>query len=289
MARAAEPIAGEQVAREERVPPPEKPERSFLGIYTKVVIVYLFLPVFVMILFGFNDPGGRLNFTWQRFTLQWYQPSNLFQFEDLNTAIRNSLVVAVFSTLIATILGALIALALTRHRFKGRSGMNLFLFLPMATPEVAMGVSLLALFVTLNVPRDIKTIIIAHIMFSISYVVVTVKARTSGFDQNLEHAAQDLGASPWVSFWTVTFPLIFPGILAAGLLAFVLSIDDFVITSFNAGGDITIPLWIFGATRIGVPPQVNVIGTIIFMIGVIYALASILRSRGGDTARVARA
>jgi spermidine/putrescine transport system permease protein len=248
----------------------------FLPIYTGVVLAYLFLPIAVMILFGFNDYRGRFNFTWEGFTLRWYR--NLFDFPELTLALKNSLTIAAISTLIATILGTLVALALTRYRFRGRSAMNLFVFLPMASPEIILGASLLSLFVTLNLARGFTTIVIAHILFSVSYVVVTVKARTSNFDMNLEDAAQDLGASPWITFWTVTFPLIFPGILAAGMLAAVLSIDDYVITSFNAGGTTTLPLWIFGASRIGVPAQVNVMGTLIFMVGVVYVVVSLVRA-----------
>jgi spermidine/putrescine transport system permease protein len=252
----------------------------FLPIYTGVVIAYLFLPIAVMILFGFNDYRGRFNFTWEGFTLRWYR--NLLDFPELTLAIKNSLTIAAISTLIATILGTLVALALTRYRFRGRSAMNLFVFVPMASPEIVLGASLLSLFVTLNFVRGLTTIVVAHIMFSISYVVVTVKARTSNFDVNLEDAAQDLGASPWITFWTVTFPLIFPGILAAGMLATVLSIDDYVITSFNAGGTTTLPLWIFGASRVGVPAQVNVMGTLIFLVGVVYVVISLLRARRAE-------
>jgi spermidine/putrescine transport system permease protein len=248
----------------------------FLPIYTGVVIAYLFMPIAVMILFGFNDYRGRFNFTWEGFTLRWYR--DIFDFPELTLALKNSLTIAAISTLIATILGTLVALALTRYRFRGRSAMNLFVFVPMASPEIVLGASLLSLFVTLNLARGFTTIVIAHIMFSISYVVVTVKARTSNFDMNLEDAAQDLGASPWITFWTVTFPLIFPGILAAGMLAAVLSIDDYVITSFNAGGTTTLPLWIYGASRIGVPAQVNVMGTLIFLVGVVYVVVSLARA-----------
>jgi spermidine/putrescine transport system permease protein len=254
----------------------------FLPIYTGVVIAYLFLPIAFMILFGFNDYRGRFNFTWQGFTLRWYR--NLFDFPELTLALKNSLTIAAISTLLATILGTLVALALTRYRFRGRSAMNLFIFLPMASPEIVLGVSLLSLFVTLNFVRGFTTIVIAHIVFSISYVVVTVKARTSNFDVNLEDAAQDLGASPWVTFWTVTFPLIFPGILAAGMLAAVLSVDDYVITSFNAGGTTTLPLWIYGASRVGVPAQVNVMGTLIFMVGVVYVVVSLVRAARAERA-----
>jgi spermidine/putrescine transport system permease protein len=257
--------------------PEARSHGPWLGIFTALVIAYLFVPILVMIVFGFNDPVGRFNFVFNRFTLENY--TTLFEIRELTEALKNSLVVAAISTVIATTVGTLIALALTRYRFRGRSGLNLFLFVPMASPEVVLGVSLLSLFVTLGISRGLTTIIIAHIAFSISYVVVTLKARTSGLDTNLEDAAQDLGATPLTSFWTVTFPLIFPGILAAGLLAFVLSLDDYVITLFNAGGTVTFPLWIFGASRIGVPTQVNVMGTLIFMIGVIYVIVALVRER----------
>lgn len=249
----------------------------WLGIYTTLVMAYLFLPVVVIILFGFNDPVGRFNFVFNRFTLENYR--TLFENEELTLALKNSLIVASLSTVVAVTFGTLIALALTRFRFRGRSALNLFLFVPMATPEIVLGVSLLALFVTLGLDRGLVTILIAHIMFSISYVVVTVKARTSGFDSNLEDAAQDLGATPISSFWTVTWPLIWPGVLAAGLLIFVLSLDDYVITSFNAGSTAMFPLWIYGASRIGVPPAVNIMGTLIFLMGVVYVVVTLLRER----------
>lgn len=249
----------------------------WLGIYTTLAMAYLFLPVVVIILFGFNDPVGRFNFVFNRFTLENYR--TLFENEELTLALKNSLIVASLSTVVAVTFGTLIALALTRFRFRGRSALNLFLFVPMATPEIVLGVSLLALFVTLGLGRGLATILIAHIMFSISYVVVTVKARTSGFDSNLEDAAQDLGATPISSFWTVTWPLIWPGVLAAGLLIFVLSLDDYVITSFNAGSTAMFPLWIYGASRIGVPPAVNIMGTLIFLMGVVYVVVTLLRER----------
>ena len=256
----------------------------WLGVYAGVIIAYLFIPVMVMILFGFNDHTDRFNLTWEGFTLEHYR--GLFEIPELIEALKNSLLIAALSTVVATILGTMIALALTRYRFKGRSGLNLFIFVPMATPEIVLGVSLLAMFVTVNLSRGFTTILIAHIMFSISYVVVTVKARTSGFNREVEEAAKDLGATPWVTFWTVTFPLIFPGILAAGLLAFVLSIDDYVITTFNAGSTLTLPLWIFGVSRFGVPAQVNVIGTLIFMIGVLYVIVSLIRNRRAENAPI---
>jgi spermidine/putrescine transport system permease protein len=264
-------------------PPPRVARRRrgwFLPLYTGLVLLYLFLPIGVMILFGFNDLQNprSFNVTWLGFTLRHY--ANVFEFPDLTNALRNSLLIAAASTAVSTTLGTMIALALTRHRFRGRGGTNLFIFLPMATPEVVLGASLLSLFVSISVGRGFVTILIAHIMFNISYVVVTVKARTQGFNAEWEEAAKDLGATPWTAFWTVTFPLIFPGILAAAVLAFALSVDDYVITLFNAGRTLTFPLWVAGASRFGVPPEVNVMGTIVFVTGVTLAVLSVLVQRG---------
>jgi spermidine/putrescine transport system permease protein len=258
----------------------ERKRAWFLGGYTGLAIAYLYIPVLVMIMFGFNDFAGRFNFEWRRPTLEHYR--TLFDIPELTEALKNSLLIASISTIVATVLGTLIALAITRHSFRGRSALNLFIFLPMATPEIVLGVSLLAMFVTINMTRGFITIVVAHIMFSISYVVVTVKARTSGLDQSLEEAAKDLGAGPWTAFWTVTFPLILPGIAAASVLAFVLSIDDYVVTTFNSGATITLPLWIYGVSRFGVPAQVNVIGTLIFAIGVLYVIVMMLRGSRED-------
>ena len=249
-----------------------------LAVYTWVVLAYLFIPIAIMILYGFNDPVGRFNFQWQGFTLEWYR--RLFEIEDLTLALRNSLIAAAVATVVSTILGSMLALALTRYRFRGRGPTNLLIFLPMATPEIVMGVALLSLFVFTEIARGPATVIIAHILFCLSYVVVTVRARTANLGRDLEEAAQDLGADPWTTFWTVTFPLIFPGILAASLLAAALSIDDYVITSFNAGSFQTFPLWVYGASRIGVPPQVNVMGTLIFVVGVLFVIVSLVRGRG---------
>jgi spermidine/putrescine transport system permease protein len=258
--------------------------RGVLPAYTTLVVLFLFLPIVVMAVFGFNDIGGRFNFTWQGFTLEHWQ--NLFtRFPALNQSLMNSLIVALVSTLVATTFGTLIALALTRYEFRGRGPLNLLIFLPIATPEIVLGASLLALFVSSGVDRGLPTVTIAHIMFNISFVVVTVRARIAGFDRNLEEAAMDLGADEWTTFRKVTFPLIFPGILAAGLLAFALSVDDFVITQFTAGQTITFPLWVYGASRIGVPPQVNVMGTLIFVIALIGIVLWIVLQRREVSAR----
>ena len=194
-----------------------------------------------------------------------------------------NLVIALLSTLVATVLGTLIALAIERHDFRGRATTNLFIFLPMATPEIVLGASLLTLFVAIAAPPFFPlsaiTILIAHIMFNISFVVVTVRARLAGFPIHLEEAAMDLGANELTTFRKVTFPLILPGVLAAALLAFSLSIDDFVITNFTSGATVTFPMFIYAKARIGIPPQVNVIGTIIFLTAVLLVAVSTVASR----------
>ena len=241
-------------------------------IYVGLVVLYLVIPIAIIALFSFNDPVSRSNLVWHGFTLKyWLNPLGA---PGLADALGVSLKIAFASTAVATGLGTLIALALVRYDFRGKGAANLLIFLPMATPEIVLGASLLTLFVQIHQPRNELTILIAHIMFNISYVVVTVRARLAGFDRNLEEAAMDLGANPWTTFWRVTFPLILPGIMAAALLAFSLSIDDFVITNFTAGHTVTFPMYIWGAARIGVPVQVNVIGTIIFLAAVGLVAAS---------------
>jgi spermidine/putrescine transport system permease protein len=233
-------------------------------------VIYVLTPVAVIILFSFNDPAGRSNFTWQGFTVKYWL--NPFGVSGLFGAVSLSLVIAFLSTLIATVLGTLVAIALERYRFRGRGPINSLIFLPMATPEIIMGASLLTLFVSIGAPPffplNVTTILIAHVMFNISFVVVTVRARLAGFPRHLEEAAADLYANEWQTFWRVTFPLILPGVIAAGLLAFSLSIDDFVITNFSAGKTQTFPMYIYAKYRIGIPVQVNVIGTIIFLVAV---------------------
>ena len=252
--------------------------RFILPTYAGLVLFYLAMPILIMILYGFNASGfKRVSFRWQGFSLFAY--THLFSRPDLTAALKNSLFIAVVSTIIATALGTLIALALVRYRFRGRTVSDFVLFLNISAPEIVLGASLLALFVSFGVPRGVLTIIIAHVMFNIAYVAVTVRARLAGFDRHLEEAAQDLGAGPWTTFARVTLPLIWPGVLAGGLLAFALSIDDFVITNFNAGTTQTFPLWVYGAVKVGIPPQVFVMGTLIFMGGVVLAVANILLHR----------
>jgi spermidine/putrescine transport system permease protein len=274
-------------------------DRWLLPIYVVGVTAYLILPVAVMILFSFNDPTGRSNLNWREFSIAaWLNPLGR---PGLADAVRNSLVVAFLSTLIATLLGTLIGLALARYSFRGRGVTNVLIFLPMSTPEIVLGASLLTTFIAsvqlpfvpegLVFPLNIRTILIAHIMFNISYVVVTVKARLANFPRHLEEAAMDLGANEWTTFWKVTFPLILPGVIAAALLAFSLSIDDYVITSFTSGQTQTFPLFIYGAQLRGIPVQVNVIGTMIFVTAVGLVLLTTISQRrvaardyGGATA-----
>ena len=251
--------------------------RAALPVFTALAVIYLFIPIVVMIAFSFNDPAGRQNITWQGFTFDNYL--TLWSRSDITGPMVNSLIVAAVATIVSTILGTLIGLALTRYEFRGRSPLNLLIYVPMATPEVIMGASLLSLWVSSGVQRGLVTIVIAHVMFNISYVVVTVRARIAGFNRSLEEAAMDLGADEVTTFRKVTLPLILPGIIAAALLAFVLSIDDYVITSFVAGQSRTFPLWVFGVSRFGVPPEVNVLGTLIFVIAFVFIALQILWSR----------
>jgi spermidine/putrescine transport system permease protein len=252
--------------------------RQVLTVYALLAFAYLLVPIGVVILFSFNNPAGRFNFTWQGFTLDNWK--NWDGVPGLRPAITLSVEIALIASLVATVLGTLIALALVRYRFRGRGATNLLIFLPMSTPEIVLGASLLTLFINRYVTNILQlgfwTIVIAHVMFCISYVVVTVKARLIGFDRHLEEAAMDLGANEVATFRLVTLPLIAPAILSAALLSFALSIDDFVITYFNAGPEITFPIFVWGAARVGAPPQVNVIGTAIFVLAVTAMVANVL-------------
>ncbi len=262
--------------------------RHLLTAYALLAFAYLLVPIGVVVLFSFNNPAGRFNFTWQGFTLENWR--NWDGVPGLRSAIVLSLEIAALAALVATALGTLIALALVRYGFRGRAATNLLIFLPMSTPEIVLGASLLTLFLNLSgvFALGFWTIFIAHVMFCISYVVVTVKARLIGFDRHLEEAAMDLGANELVTFTRVTLPLIAPAILAGGLLSFALSIDDFVITNFVAGADVTFPLFVWGAARVGAPPQVNVIGTVIFVVAVGIMVANVLvqtrRAKGAASA-----
>jgi len=263
-------------------------KRHVLTVYAILAFVYLMLPIAVVIAFSFNSPRGRFNYTWDGFT--WNNWKNWDGVPGLRSAMVLSIEIALLASLIATALGTLIALALVRYAFRGRGATNLLIFLPLSTPEIVLGASLLTLFLNMSsaITFGFWTILIAHVMFCISFAVVTVKARLIGFDRHLEEAAMDLGANEWVTFRKVTLPLIAPAILAALLLCFAISIDDFVVTYFNAGPRITFPLFVWGAARVGAPPQVNVIGTTIFLVAVVAMVANVLfqmrRERSAATA-----
>jgi spermidine/putrescine transport system permease protein len=252
---------------------------GMLHAYTWVVIAWLVLPIFVMIMFGFNDTKGRFNQTWEGFTLKWY--GQVFDISELTKALIYSLLIGLVASIVSAALGTGIGYALGRYRFRGSGAMNLIMFATMSSPELIMGASLLTLFVSLGVGLGAVTITIAHIMFSISFVAAVVRARVITLDRSIEEAAADLGASPWTTFWKVTFPIILPAVFSGLMLAFALSIDDFVVTNFTAGTTTTFPLWIWGATRVGLPPQVNVMGTLIFAAGVLIAVITNIRSRQG--------
>lgn len=241
-------------------------------------LFYVFLPIIVIVVFSFNAPKGKFNIEWQGFTLDnWANP---FAEGALTSALWVSLRIALIATACSTVLGSMIAIALSRYNFRGRNGVNLFLVLPLTAPEIVLGSSLATLFIDRGVDFGYVTVIIAHIMFQVSFVAVTVRARIRGFDWTLEQAAMDLGATPSRAFWKITFPLIMPGIAAAALLSFALSIDDFIITFFNAGSLLTFPLQIFGASRVEIPPQINVLATLLLMASVsLMVLGAIIGAR----------
>jgi spermidine/putrescine transport system permease protein len=233
-----------------------------VNIVAILVVIYLLIPIVLIFVFSFNNPAGRYNFTWVGFTLKhWSHP---FADSELTKALLESLKLALLATVISTIVGTMMAIALVRHNFLGRRVANFLIVVPMATPEVVMGASLLSFFLILGTPLGFTTLLIAHVMFCISFVVVVVRSRLIGFDRSLEEAAKDLGAGPFTTFRLVTFPLILPGIFGAAMLAFALSIDDFVISNFNAGSTVTFPLYIFGAAQRGIPVEVYVVAMILF-------------------------
>jgi spermidine/putrescine transport system permease protein len=278
-------------ARPSRPPRARRARRALdwlLNAYAGLALLYLLIPIFVIIVFSFNDPQGRFNFIWQEFSLDaWKDP---FAVPGIGDALINSLEIAVLSTLAATVLGTITALALVRYEFRGRASVNFFIFIPLASPEVVLGAALLSLFLNAGTPQlGFTTILIAHIMFSLSFVVITVRSRLIGFDRALEEAAQDLGATPWETFRLVTLPLIMPGVVSAGLLAFALSIDDFVITFFNSGSTITFPVFIWGAVRVAVPPQIYVIGSMIFFFTLAMMLLTVWQQRRAERMAAVRA
>ena len=255
--------------------------RFILPAYTALLMLYLVTPILVMILYGFNDiPGERQTPKFWGFTLDWYR--TMFDDPGLTQAVRNSLVIAVTAAVIATPIGTSLGLSLGRYGFRGKAAVSFVIFMAIAVPEIVLGSSLLSMYVQLRAPLGFLTILLSHIAFNTPFVAVTVRARVQGMDRSLEDAAQDLFATPMVAFRKVTLPIILPGIVAGFMLAFVLSLDDFVITNFVSGQLQTFPIWVYGATKIGLPPTVNVLGTVLFVAGVLLALLSALSSRGKE-------
>ena len=264
-----------------------KPGRNFRGTFklgdlalrlaAALTLVFLFLPILVIIVFSFNAPKGKFNYTWQGFTLEnWAHP---FKYPALAKALRLSVEVAALSTAIALVLGTLVAIALVRQRFRGSKAVDTFMVLPLTSPEVVMGASLLTLFLSMGWATGFLTIIIAHVAFEISFIAMTVRARIRGFDWTLEDASLDLGASPTRTFFKVTLPLIVPGIVAAAMLSFALSLDDFIITYFVSGSTVTYPLYVNAATKAAVPPQINVLATAILLISLVLLAVGTLYRR----------
>jgi spermidine/putrescine transport system permease protein len=255
-------------------------KRNGIVIYGVLALAYMLIPIVLIIVFSFNDPAGKFNFTWNGFTLDhWAHP---FEISELTDALLLSLRLAVLATLISTALGTLIALALVRYDFFGRKASNYLIVIPTATPEVVLGASLLSMFLIYGLQLGFTTLLIAHVMFCISFVVIVVRSRLIGFDRSLEEAAQDLGADPVTTFRKITLPLIWPGILAGALLAFALSIDDFVVSNFTAGTEVTFPLYIFGAAQRGIPVQVYIIATMLFATTVLAMIFTVLQQRRAD-------
>jgi spermidine/putrescine transport system permease protein len=238
--------------------------RNAVVLFALLVVAYMLIPIAVIAVFSFGDtPKGKLTFGLDHgFTTEYW--SSAFSLPELNEALLTSLRLAALATVIATAIGTLMAIALVRHKFRARRLANLLIVIPMATPEVVIGAALLSMFIYYTLALGFTTLLIAHVMFSISFVVVVVRSRLIGFDRHLEEAAADLGATPLATFRTVTLPLLAPGILAAALLAFSLSIDDFVISNFNSGTTVTFPLYVYGVSLRGVPVQVNVLATMLF-------------------------
>jgi spermidine/putrescine transport system permease protein len=243
--------------------------RNALPIYAGLAVAYMLIPIVVIAVFSFGaTPNGKLTFGLDNgFTTEYWRSA--FSRPDLNEALFTSLRLAALATAISTAIGTLMAIALVRHRFRGKRLTNLLIVIPMATPEVVIGASLLSMFIYYTFALGFGTLLIAHVMFSISFVVVVVRSRLIGFDRNLEEAAKDLGANAFATFRLVTLPLIVPGVFGAAMLAFALSIDDFVISNFNSGTTVTFPLYIYGAAQRGIPVEVNVIAMMLFGVTVV--------------------
>jgi spermidine/putrescine transport system permease protein len=250
--------------------------RNLIRIYMVVAFTYLFIPIAYTFAFSFND-SGKSNLVWKGFTFDnWADPCAA---PKICEALGNSIKIGLLATVFSTILGTLIAFAIGRYMFKGRSTTNLLIFLPMATPEIVLGASILSLFLVLQINPGFWPTVIAHVAFCISFVVVTVKSRIASLDPRLEQAAMDLYANEFQTFRRVTLPLVAPGIAAAALLAFSLSFDDFIITNFNSGTVTTFPKFVYGAAARGIPAEANVIGSAVFFLALIIVIVGQVVSR----------
>ena len=248
-----------------------RPGTVALWIVSIGVMAYLFIPLVTIAIFTFNEPTTKFNTQWEGFTFDnWLHPFSQQQFTD---ALVESIRVAVVACTLATIIGSLIAMALGRYRMHGSGAINLLIVLPLTTPEIVMGASFFTLFFNLGVARGFWTVVIAHTLFCLSFVALTVKARTRGMDWSLEDAAMDLGSPPMRTFWKITFPGVLPGVFGAFLLSLALSIDDYIITSFVAGPTVTFPRRVFDSARIALPPQVHVLATIIMLTAIAIIVA----------------
>lgn len=265
----------------------ERKKRSpFLAGFFWLIIFVTFVPIIVMVLYSFNNaPTSRITFAWNGFTTYWYR--NLTQVDGLTHAFLLSLEVAVISSIVSVVIGTPLAMALGRYRFWGKGFLSSMVFADIAAPAIVVGAASLSFFLSINLNTGLLTILIAHVAFNVAYVVVVVRARLSGMDSAIEDAARDLGANPLTTFVKVTLPLLWPALLAAGLLAFAMSIDDYVITSFVAGSTVTFPLFVYGAAKVGLPPQVLCFGTIIFFVGLLVALLNGVLNRRHLASRAA--
>jgi spermidine/putrescine transport system permease protein len=285
----------EQAVAEYGARVPNKPRkrwsRFILPSYTALLILYLMFPIFVMVLYSFNDTdvgfgtSPRVKTEWLGFTTAWYK--QIFDIPDLTTALQHSILIAFVSAAVATGIGTFLGIALGRYRYRGKTSTDFVLFLNISAPEIALGVALASFYVSIGLDRDLITVFLSHVMFSIPFVAVTVRARVQGLDRALENAAMDLFANPLTTFFKVTLPLILPGILAGFGLAFALSIDDFVITNFVQGPYKMFPTFVYGASRVGIPPQAFVMATVIFVAGVSFAGISLVASRRRGDQRTA--
>jgi len=264
--------------------PPKQRKRPFLPIFFWVFLLITLLPIATMVIYSFNDtPTNRITFHWHGFTLYWYQ--NLTQVQGLPQAFLLSVAIAILSAVISIVLGVPLSMALERYRFFGKSAISATVFADIAAPSIVVGAASLSFFLSTSIPLGFWTVLIVHITFNLAYVVVVIRARLSGTGTQLEQAAGDLGATPWVAFTKVTLPLLVPGMIAAGALALAMSIDDYVITSFVAGPAVTFPLFVYGAAKVGLPPQVLCFGTIIFVIGLLVMLLNGWLTRRGQRMR----